>query len=311
MNVAAWSDGYDSRRVRELFKSRTSHVMSESFQVSLQHHAQFEVLPLGRAEGQAAEIGEPVSLTVTCSPRHGPDRSVEVAQRLAALGHAVTVHLAARMVCDRAHLDTLLAEMARAGVDDVFLIGGDTTPPHGPYSSAGDLLPLLCDHPRRPRQIGIAGYPEGHPLIDAERLTESLEQKSALASYITTQLCFDPGVVLAWVRRVRERRIMLPVLVGLPGVVDRRRLLEISMRIGVGPSLAFLRKQRRLRAVLAPSSVTPERVHEPLLPHLGDRELGILGFHYYTFDQLVDTWRWHRETRDRRPLTAEGGLRHG
>lgn len=261
-----------------------------------QHHTRFEVLPLGRGEEEAARLPEPVRMTVTCSPRHGPDRSVAVAGRIRAGGHAATVHLAARMVRDRTHLDDLLAGMARAGVDDVLLIGGDATPPHGAYSSAVDLLPVICDHPQRPREIGIAGYPEGHPLVDAGRLADALHRKSSQASYITTQLCFDAEVVLAWVRATRDRGVRLPVLVGVPGVVDRRRLLEISMRIGVGPSLAFLRKQRGLRRFLGPARVTPDRVYEPLVPWLDDPGLNISGFHFYTFDQLLDTWRWERET---------------
>jgi methylenetetrahydrofolate reductase (NADPH) len=254
-----------------------------------------EVLPLGRGEEEAARLPEPVRMTVTCSPRHGPDRSVAVARRLSEGGHAVTVHLAARMVRDHAHLDDLLSEMARAGVDDVFLIGGDATPPHGAYSSAVDLLPVICDHPQRPREIGIAGYPEGHPLVEPEELARALERKSSLASYITTQLCFDSDPVLAWIRETRERGVDLPVLVGVPGVVDRRRLLEISMRIGVGPSLAFLRKQRGLRRFLGASRVTPDPVYEELVPWLDDAELNVAGFHFYTFDQLVETWRWERE----------------
>lgn len=261
--------------------------------------AQFEILPLGRGEEQAAQVPEPLQLTVTCSPRHGPDRSVAVAGRLRALGHAVTVHLAARMVRDRAHLDELLAAMAQAEVEDVFLMGGDTTPPHGPYASAVELLPVLRDHPQGPREIGIAGYPEGHPLIDSKTLADALDEKSALASYITTQLCFEADAVLAWLRETRSRGVRLPVLVGLPGVLDRRRLLEISMRIGVGPSLAFLRKQRGLRRLLSRSTVTADAVYDELAPWLEDRELGIAGFHYYTFDQLVDTWRWEREKRAR------------
>ena len=77
------------------------------------------------------------------------------------------------MVRDRAHLDTLLAAMAEAGVDDAFVIGGDATPPAGPYSSAGELLADLEEHPQRPRSIGIAGYPEGHPLIEPAVLAEA------------------------------------------------------------------------------------------------------------------------------------------
>jgi methylenetetrahydrofolate reductase (NADPH) len=265
----------------------------------------FELLPVGRGEDEAAQVPQPLKLTVICSPRHGPDASVAVAGRLSALGHEVTVHLAARMVRDRAHLDDLLAGMARAGVADLFVIGGDTTPPEGPYASTMDLLQIIHDHPQRPREIGIAGYPDGHPLIDSGRLAEALEQKSALASYITTQLCFDGVAVLAWIRETRERGVRLPVLVGLPGVVDRRRLLEVSMRIGVGPSLAYLRRQRGVRSFLRPSRVTPDGIYDVLAPWLGDAELNLAGFHLYTFNQLLETWRWERQKRDRSRLAAE------
>jgi len=273
------------------------------------YHAQFEMLPLGWGEEQAAQLPQPVPLTVTCSPRHGPDRTVAVARRLSAQGHAVTVHLAARMVRDPAHLDVLLAGMADGGVEDVLLIGGDATPPQGPYASAVDLLPVICDHPQRPREIGIAGYPEGHPLVDPARLAEALDRKSAHADYITTQLCFDAEAVLAWVRETRERGVELPVLVGVPGVVDRRRLLEISMRIGVGPSLAFLRKQRGLRKLLSPARVTPDGIYDALAPWLDDGALNIAGLHYYTFDQLLETWRWERQRTERSALSEEVATR--
>jgi methylenetetrahydrofolate reductase (NADPH) len=172
---------------------------------------------------------------------------------------------------------------------------------------AADLLPIVHQHPQRPTNIGIAGYPEGHPLIDSRTLTDTLERKSALATYITTQLCFDAEALLTWLGETRERGVALPVRVGLPGVVDRRRLVEISMRIGVGPSLGFLRKQRGLRSLLGRSRVTPDRLYDALLPGLEDRpELNVTGFHYYTFNQLVDTWKWEREKRE--PVLPEQAI---
>jgi len=266
--------------------------------------SQFEVLPLERSVELAAELPEPERLTVTCSPRHGPDESVAIARRLDELGHDVTVHVAARMVRDRAHLDRLLDAMAKAEAD-LFLIGGDATPPEGPWSSAVELLPVVAEHPQRPSEVGIAGYPEGHPLIDSGTLADALKEKSALADYITTQLCFDPEPLLAWIRETRERGVTLPLLVGLPGVVGRRRLLEMSVRIGVGPSLSFLRKQRGIRNLLGPSTVTPDRVYDGIAPSRGDRALKIIGVHYYTFNQLVDTWQWERGKRGHVPLVAE------
>ena len=263
--------------------------------------ARFEILPFGRGVDEAAELPEHVRLTVTASPTHALDDTVEVATRLRALGHAVTVHLAARMVRDRAHLDELLGAMAASGVDDAFVVGGDATPPRGAYASALELLPLIQEHPRRPATIGIAGYPEGHPLIDSTVLTQALEHKSPRANYIATQLCFDPQALLGWVRNTREAGISLPVFVTVPGMVDRRRLLEISARVGVGPSLRYLRKQGGLRNILRMSKSSTDRLYDAIEPCLDDPQLNLAGFHYVTFNRLLATWRWEHEKRSRTP----------
>jgi methylenetetrahydrofolate reductase (NADPH) len=253
----------------------------------------FEVLPFARSMEEAAQLPEKVRLTVTCSPKHGPDRSVEVAARLRELGHQVTVHVAARMVSDRDHLDRILSGMAQSGADDLFLIGGDADPPLGAYASAVELLDVIAGHPLRPRTIGIAGYPEGHPAISDEALEQALTDKRRHADYVATQMCFDPGALLAWVARQREGGMTLPVLVGIPGKVSRTKLLELSARIGVGPSLSFLRKQRGIRALLSKGS-TADKLYEKLASTVDDPELNIAGFHIFTFNQLLETWRWQR-----------------
>ncbi|HEX4008703.1 MAG TPA: methylenetetrahydrofolate reductase [Solirubrobacteraceae bacterium] len=259
----------------------------------------YEVLPLGKSEEQAAQLPEPVRLTVTCSPKHGPDHSVAVGGRLQALGHTVTVHVAARMVRDRAHLDELLSAMRGAGIEDLFLIGGDADPPAGSFTSAVELLPVVAEHSERPRAIGIAGYPEGHPLIEPAALQQALADKSRYADYITTQLCFDPHTLRNWVTGLRERGIDLPVLIGMPGKVTPAKLLEMSARIGVGPSMSFVRKQSgvgKLLALLRRSA--PDRLYDALAPELGDPGLAIAGLHYFTFNQLVATYEWHRDKHE-------------
>jgi methylenetetrahydrofolate reductase (NADPH) len=264
------------------------------FPVTFPHErSRFEILPLGRSEEEARQLPEPVRLTVTCSPKHGPDRSVEVAGRLRAMGHAVTVHVAARMVRDRAHLDELFAAMAEAGADDLFLIAGDADPPLGEYSSAVELLPVAAEHPQRPATIGIAGYPEGHPKISDEALQEALRAKSRHADYLATQMCFDADALRAWVSGLRAQGIALPVYIGIPGKVSRAKLLELSARIGVGPSLDFLRKQRGLRSPLSRGS-TADRLYDALAGTLDDPELRVAGFHIFTFNQLLDTFAWER-----------------
>jgi methylenetetrahydrofolate reductase (NADH) len=268
--------------------------------IPTEQQARFEVLPFRSSEAEAAQLPRPVRLTVTCSPKHGPERSIEAAGRLHELGHAVTVHIAARMVRDRRHLDALLGSMADAGADDVLLVGGDADPPQGAFASAGELLPLVAVHPNRPRTIGITGYPEGHPLIADQTLDQALREKSRRADYVTTQMCFDPLALRSWIVRHREHGMALPVLVGLPGSIARRRLLEMSARIGVGPSLRFVRKQRGLRSLLSRRS-TADRLYEAVAPMVDDPQLSIEGIHYFTFNQLIETWRWQH---DKQPASA-------
>jgi methylenetetrahydrofolate reductase (NADPH) len=252
---------------------------------------------------EASQLPDKVRLTITCSPKHGPDRSVEVAAQLREMGHHVTVHVAARMVTDRDHLDRILSAMAQAGADDMFLIGGDADPPLGAYSSAVELLDVVATHPQRPRSIGIAGYPEGHPAISDEALEQALAHKSRHADYVATQMCFDPDALVAWVSRQRAGGMALPVLIGVPGKVSRTKLLELSARIGVGPSLSFLRKQRGIRALLSKGS-TADKLYEKLAPAVDDPELNIAGFHIFTFNQLLETWHWQRARDDARSSTG-------
>jgi methylenetetrahydrofolate reductase (NADPH) len=255
----------------------------------------YEVLPFRSSLEQAAGIGSPLRLTLTASAKHGIDRSVDYAEKLRALGHDVTLHLAARMVRDREHLDAVLERTSAAGIDDLFVVGGDVPEPVGAYGSAAELLDVLADHPLRPTAIGVAAYPEGHPLIGDRELAAALEQKARHATYMVTQICFDADVLLGWLGDVRAQGIGLPLYAGATGQVDRRRLLEISVRVGVGPSLRFLRKQRGVARLLRGPGDASERFQDAIGARAGDPALAIAGFHLFTFNELTATWRRQQE----------------
>jgi methylenetetrahydrofolate reductase (NADPH) len=271
--------------------------------------SRYEILPFGSPEAELEGADDPLTVTVTCSPRHGLDHTVDWAVRIAALGHRPVVHLAARAVRDAAHLDAVLARLADHGVDDIFLIGGDGAQRAGPYASAVDLLPVLAAHACRPGRIGVGAYPEGHPLIEREALVDALRRKAEHADYMVTQLCFDHGALLSWLQQTRDAGIDLPLYAGLPGAVDRRRLLEVSMRIGVGTSIAFLRKQRGIRNLLARREDAADRLHRALSPLVGDPRLGIAGLHFFTFNRLQATLAWEADRAPEsisHPMTTTG-----
>jgi methylenetetrahydrofolate reductase (NADPH) len=255
----------------------------------------FEIMPFPKGEAQAAELPVPVRLTVTSSPRHGVDHSLDVAERLRVLGHGVTVHLAVRMLRDRGHLEEVLERAAAAGIDDLFVVGGDEKNPHGPYHEAADVLEILAEHPLRPARLGVGAYPEGHPLIDERVLAEALARKNDLADYMATQLCFDPDVLLRWLEGVRQRGVQLPLYAGVPGPIERRKLLDVSMKVGVGASLRFLRKQHGITSLFRRPGREADELRDALAPRIGDPALGIAGLHLFTFNELVTTWAWSQD----------------
>jgi len=253
----------------------------------------YEVIPVHGIEDKVAALSPGTAVTVTASPSHGLDRTVDVSTALAARGYRVTPHIAARMVTGRAHLERLVERLGEAGIRDAFVIGGDADPPVGAYADAGALLDDLAGMPHPFANLGVGGHPEGHPSIGDEQLLEALRRKDAYASYLVTQLCFDSGVLMRWVRMLRDAGIGLPVIVGLPGVVERRKLAEISLRTGVGASLRYLRGHARELAVLARSRrYDPGPLAESVAAHLDDPGAGLAGAHLFTFNQVEATRDW-------------------
>ena len=253
----------------------------------------YEVIPVQGIEQKVAALPYGSTVTVTASPSLGLDRTLDVSTALAARGFRVVPHFAARMVTGRSHLERLVQRLEGTEVREVFVIGGDADPPAGDYADAGDLLEELASLAHPFVRVGIGGYPEGHPLIPNDRLMEALLRKQPFATHVVTQICFDAGAVAAWAAAIRAAGVELPVVVGLPGVVERRKLAEISLRTGVGASLRYLRKHGKQLVTLARSRrYDPTPLAEALAAHAADGSLGIRGAHLFTFNQVEQTRDW-------------------
>ncbi len=258
---------------------------------SLLDRARFEVLPTRGVLDRVEALQAGTTVTVTSSPSRGPDTTVDVAVGLAARGMHAVPHLAARQVSDGRHLSSLLDRIHGAGLDEVFVIAGDGSVPAGPFPDALALLRAIDESGPRPSRIGITGYPERHSSISDAALVEAMEHKSAHADYIVSQICYDPQIIGDWLTAVRGRGIALPIHIGVPGSVDVTKLLRISLKIGLGDSMRFLRKQRGGLGKLL-SHYTPDDVVEQLSPYLLDPRYGVAGWHLFTFNEVATTARW-------------------
>lgn len=282
--------------------------------VKLLGQPRYEVLPLaGTAEQVEQTIPTTLPVTVTASPRRGLEPTLELTEALALRGYSAVPHLAARLVSNEQHLTEILCRLDEAGVRDIFVVAGDGKTPAGDFADSLQLLTAIerlrqGGFGRKLHSVGVTGYPEGHPIIGEGDLALALQVKQPLSSYIVTQMCFDAGAVGQWIRYVRQQGIRLPVHAGVAGAVDRLKLLRIAGRIGVGTSLAFLRKQHGGARLLRSGGYRPDRLVEALATGVGQEGRGIAGLHVYTLGDVAATERWRRELLDR--LTA-GGLEHG
>jgi methylenetetrahydrofolate reductase (NADPH) len=236
-----------------------------------------------------------VSITVTASPRRGMPATVLLAVALARLGYTAIPHLSARMIRDRVELGQILEALQGAGIRNVFVIAGDAKHPAGEFPDALALLSALpLDHGLT--EIGITGYPESHPFIHDDMTIQAMWDKRRFATYIVSNMSFDPETVRRWVERVRRRGVELPIYIGMAGVADPARLLRLSTKIGIGESARFLRGHPSwLARMFRPGGYDPGRFVNAMWSDIAQPGRRVAGLHVFTFNEIEPTERWRQE----------------
>jgi methylenetetrahydrofolate reductase (NADPH) len=269
-------------------------------------HPGYEVIPLqGVEEAVVEHVPRDIALTVTASPGKGTLATIELAERLAGHGFGVAPHLSARLIRDKTELGEILQRLHEAGIRRAFVVAGDVDEPSGEFEGAAGLLRAMSEIGHDLDEVGITGYPESHPKISDEMTIQAMYDKVPYATYIISQICFDAEVISDWARRVWSRGVRLPIRVGMPGYVNRQKLLRISASIGLGESARFLRRQRNwLLKMFLPGGYSPDRLIEGLKPGFADPESNIRGLHIYTFNEVQTTEAWRREMLERAETSA-------
>jgi methylenetetrahydrofolate reductase (NADPH) len=269
---------------------------------SLLERSYLEVIPVKSVENQLIHVPVNSWLGISCSPTAGVEPTLGLVERVNSQhgdrGLKLVPHIAARVIRDRRHLADVVARLEEAGVRSIFVPGGDSKEPAGQYDSALGLLRDMAELGHRFVNVGVAAHPEGHPLVAEEELFCILLEKQQYATYLVTQMCFDPEVIIGWLRRIRRAGIFLHVWPGVPGVMEIPKLLALSLRIGVGQSTRMLNRQKSLaKKLLVRRSYRADALLDGLRPALADPALGVSGFHLYSFNNVQATERWRDEIR--------------
>jgi methylenetetrahydrofolate reductase (NADPH) len=264
-------------------------------------NASYEVLPFKTAEEKIlAHVPTSVPMTVTTTEAKGFGPTVSLAIKLSKQGYKAAPHLAARNVRDDAHLTDLVAELREAGIDSVFVIGGDANDPAGSFPDALSLLEGLdrIGHPFT--TVGIGGHPEGHGKISDSIMEQALVAKAPHATQILTQLCFDAGTIINWAKGVQASGVRLPIRVSIPGAINRQKLIRVSAGLGIGQSAKIISKQQgMLWRFFLPGGYSPNKLVEKLTPAFAQDDNQLSGFHVATFNELEATEAWRQRWLER------------
>jgi methylenetetrahydrofolate reductase (NADPH) len=263
----------------------------------------YEVIPISadknRLRLQELPAGCPVS--VTCSPAKGLEDTIAFCDSLIEQGHSGVVmpHIAARMVDGPNHMKRIASWVKTRGIKEVFIVGGDAAE-SSHYKDALEFMADFIAADSGVQTVMFTAYPDGHPQICNMVLHETLRSKQRLlagagiSGVACTQLCFNASTITKWLKKERESGFNVTVHLGIPGVVDRKKLAATSIRLGVGAALKYVGKNMStVSHLIAPGGYDPTEV----LLGIGDEaaeNLDISGVHSCTFNSVAKTVLWQQ-----------------
>jgi len=232
-------------------------------------------------------------------PRHTLAETLSALEAVHHAGLEPVPHVAARRIASREQFEDFARRaVGDAGVRKVLLIGGDDPKAAGPF---GDSVALLASGVLAGcgvREVGIAGYPEGHARIPQATLEKAMLEKLSLAAaqglgaYVVAQFSFAPARVIEFCSELARLAPKVPVYVGMAGPADAATLVRYAQRCGVSASLRALRAQG-MGLVRLVTHTDPNEQLIALARHcLARRSCNVVGAHFFSFGGAARTAQW-------------------
>jgi methylenetetrahydrofolate reductase (NADPH) len=257
---------------------------------------------LHRVKDVAAHLPAGSCIYIPSLPGLPLSRTLEAIAAIRDAGLDPVPHVSARRILNRNEFrDFLSKASSQYGVHRVLLLGGDEPKPKGPFVDSLQILEERLLPDCGVREIGIAGYPEGHPRISANALDSALTRKLDLAAaqsigvYVLTQFSFAPNRVVEYCAGLARQWPDLPVYVGIAGPTDAAALLRYAQRCGVSTSLRALRSLGTGIAQLVINTDPRNHLVSIARYTLNREPSNVVGVHLYSFGGAVRTAAWMRE----------------
>ena len=200
-------------------------------------------------------------------------------------------------VChDRDELAAILDRYAKSGIENIMALGGD--PPRNlvnydrssdAFQYAEGLVRFIRSHANPPDKrgfgIGVAGFPEGHP-ITPNRIKEMdfLKQKvDAGSDYICTQLFFENRDFYDFRDRCDLAGIRVPIVAGIMPITSKSGMIRMAeLALGARFPAPLLRAVGRCADDQAVAKVGIHWATEQCRDLLDNQ---VRGIHFYTLNK--------------------------
>ena len=182
----------------------------------------------------------PSFMSVTYGAGGGTSRyTLEIAKNIKEQHGVPTL---AHLTCVSSTRETVaekIAQMRKAGIENVMALRGDLTPELMGSDRSGWAYRHAIDLIRELREsgadfcIGGACYPEIHPesADQKEDILHLKEKVDAGCSFLTTQMFFDNNLLYNFLYKIREAGITVPVIPGIMPITNAKqvkRSIELS-----------------------------------------------------------------------------------
>lgn len=163
------------------------------------------------------------------------DKTLDIVEHIEkSFGIAAMAHLTC-VSHTKDEIGDILQEISNRGIKNILAMRGDPPkddlywiPRKDQFQYSCELVRFIREHHQNKYAIGVAGFPEGHPLapdrdFDAKVLNEKIK---AGAEFVITQLFFNNQDYFDYVKRLRSRGMTARVIPGILPITDYQALIR-------------------------------------------------------------------------------------
>jgi len=252
----------------------------------------FELLPreMHRAAEIAALLPADTCVYIPSLPGLPLARTLEAVKAIREAGLDPVPHVSARRILDRAEFQSFLKQaVTRYAVHRVLLLGGDEAKPKGPFADSLQILESGLLKDSGIKEIGVAGYPEGHPqCLNRTRDLEYLKRKvDNGGNFVVTQLFFDNADFYRFRDEARAMGINVPIVAGIMPITNVNQIKRFVSMCGA-------KIPHRLLTKLEALDDNPDTVHQVGVDYAAMQCEDLLfndcqGLHFYTLNKSKAT----------------------